>query len=117
MFILLLSLTLLLMLALAMLALPFLKTKHSLLSKPFVLISASIVLTSMTLYLSFGDSKALLQWLAYGKQHYELAVQVEELGGIDGIIARLKKKLENRPNDQKGQEILHKLLAAKKNTK
>ena len=110
------SIILLLVSALTIVAIPFVKHQQSLLSKPYLIISSSIVLTSIVLYFNFGQASALKTWLSYGKNHYELAVKVEELGGIDGLIARLKKKLEGHPNDKKGLEMLRKLTAIKKNT-
>ena len=65
------------------------------------------------LYFSFGEPKALLNWYTHGKSHYQLMTEVDRLGGFDGIIARLKTKLENNPSDAKGWMILGKLYQAK----
>lgn len=107
-----LSFMLLLIITASIIALPFVRAKHSLVSKPFLLLLSAFLTTPVILYVNFTNPKELLQWLTYGKQHYELALQVQALGGIDGLITRLKKKLEEHPNDQKGLEILRRLQSA-----
>lgn len=106
-------LTLLLLSALTLIAIPFVKNRVSILSTRFLAISAFIILFSFTLYLTLGQTKELQQWFSYGKNHYQLSIEVDRLGGIDGIIARLLKKLEANPNDAKGWFILGKLYFAK----
>ncbi len=81
--------------ALSLLTLPFIKHRQSLMSKPYIIISHFIIITSIMLYLCFGQSKELFDWLSHGKNHYELAVKFEELGGIDRLIALVKQKLES----------------------
>ena len=72
-----------------------------------------ISLFSSALYFLFSNQSALSSWLTEGKQHYYLLTQVEELGGIDGMIKRVNKKLEINPNDSEGWIILGKLYLAK----
>lgn len=107
-------LTILLLSALSLLAIPFIKNQ-ALISRDFFVISLFTILFSFTLYQFFGQSKALSDWFAHGKNHYKLMVEVERLGGIDGIISRLQNKLAANPNDAKGWLILGKLYYAKQN--
>lgn len=102
----------LLLSALSILAIPFFKNKK-LISKEFVLLSMSVIIFSSILYYSLGQSKALSGWFLQGKNHYLLMTEVERLGGIDGIILRLQKKLEEDPSDPKGWNILGKLYESK----
>jgi cytochrome c-type biogenesis protein CcmH/NrfG len=97
---------------LTVIALSFSKNKQ-IFSIPFFIISFFIIIFSLTMYYKLGNMNGLNHWLATGRHHYELLVQVERLGGIDGIIKRLHAKLQENPNDVKGWEILAKLYSAK----
>lgn len=117
MYLLIIYMILFIIIALMMLSLPFIRNGHSLLSKPFIIISNFIIIIPIILYLSFGQLNALSGWLSYGKkQHYELAVKVQELGGIEGLIVLLKQRLKEHPGDKKASELLHKLMAMKNNS-
>jgi|GEM_PF-4934929 len=112
MFILYLLLILMLVAALSLLAIPFLKNK-ALSSKNFLAGALFILLAATGLYALTSDQPALHQWLTKGKQHYQLLIEYNELGGIDGIIERVKKKLAANPNDKQGRQILDKLYEMK----
>jgi len=94
-----------------LLAVPFIAT-HSIASKYFFLSALFIILFSMGLYQFSSDHTALKQWLTHGKKHYQLQQEVNQLGGIGGIIQRIKKKLAANPEDVAGWFILGKLYLA-----
>lgn len=82
----------------------------------FLLSSLFIACISLSLYQFSGNKIGLNYWLTRGKEHYLLMQQFQALGGLDGMIAKVKQRLAENPNDMQGQEILKKLLAAKKNS-
>jgi len=96
-----------LVLALGLLALPFFKRKI-LLTKFFLLSLFFIVFTS-GVFLFTGNTHGLSLWLNDGKKHYELLSQVKDLGGIEGLINQIKRKVIENPNDAQGWFILGKL--------
>lgn len=79
----------------------------------FWVIAIFMIVTSLSLYSLVGDKKALRFWLAQGEQHYLLLAAFDKLGGIDGAIASIKKRLELNPLDAQGWTILAKLYMAK----
>lgn len=99
--------------ALSLTAVPFFKNNISILSKPYLSIASIALAFSLCVYFSFGQSKELEHWLTAGQKHYQLAVEVNRLGGIDGIIEKLKQKLATNPTDAKGWVILGKLYYSK----
>ncbi|MCC2666542.1 MAG: hypothetical protein K0R24_1937 [Gammaproteobacteria bacterium] len=68
---------------------------------------------SFSIYVFFNNTIALAQWINHGQQHYELLVKYNQLGGIDGMIAKIKQKLAQNPSDKQGQIILKKLYHIK----
>ncbi len=107
---------LMLLSALAMLALPLVIARNGnkfILARNFLIFSLSISVCAFALYHFSGNHSALQQWFTYGKQHYQLQVQFNQLGGIDGIIERIEKKLAANPHDAQGWAILGKLYTAK----
>lgn len=78
-------------------------------SKNFVIVMLLSVFFAMGLYQLSGDKQALNQWLTKGKAHYQLQETVSQLGGINGMIARVKRKLQADPLDAQGWFILGKL--------
>lgn len=94
--------------ALTVVAMPF-AMQHKLLSGSFFSLVTSMTALSLGLYHFSGDHQALQQWFAHGKQHYQLMEKFDQLGGIEGVIARIKKKLQENPNDREGWLILGKL--------
>jgi cytochrome c-type biogenesis protein CcmH/NrfG len=107
-------LILMLMIALSLLAVPFFSEKKQL-SKSFFAIACFVIATSLTLYYFSINQQALNQWLTHGKQHYQLMETVSKLGGVDGLIERVKKKLQDNPEDAQGWVILGKLYLSKQN--
>src|SRR5580693_2445733 len=85
--------------ALALLAIPFIKNKSGWV---FVAISLFVIVFSFAIYNLSGNKVALAQWFAQGQKHYQLQMEVKELGGLDGIIARVQKKLEIDSQDAQG---------------
>lgn len=105
-------LLLLLISALCLIALPFIKNRH-VVSKGFFGAIFFTIFFSLSVYILLGDKFALAQWLAYGEQHYQLLVQFDQLGGIDGMIAKVKARVKANPDDKQGQLILDKLYQMK----
>lgn len=91
---------------------PFIRNK-TIFSKSFFIISSFMVIFSLTLYFSLGSSGHLKTWLVKGRKHYELLAQMNHLGGIDGMIIRIHKKLAENPDDAQGWFILGRLYLAK----
>lgn len=107
---------LMLLSALSMLALPLIITHDGnrfIIARNFLILSLLIAVCTFTLYRLSGNHTALQQWLEHGKQHYQLQIQLDQLGGVDGIIERIKKKLAANPQDAQGWLILGKLYLAK----
>ena len=98
--------------ALCLIVLPFIKNKATF-SKGFLITFLFTLLFSLGLYQFSGDKNALKQWYTQGEQHYQLQMQFNALGGIDGIIARVKKKIQANPLDTQGWFILGKLYLMK----
>lgn len=105
-------LSLMLVSAVGLLAIPFIKNR-AVFSKSFFAVTILIILSSLGLYYFLSDKQALKLWLTQGKQHYQLLLKVDELGGIDNIIERINKKLAANPQDAQGWFILGKLYFAK----
>ncbi len=105
------SIFLMLTTSILVLAVPFIKTR-SLSSHYFLLPALFIILFSLSLYLTSNNSHALKQWLTEGEKHYRLQQEVNALGGIEGMIARIKHKLAENPRDAEGWFILGKLYFA-----
>lgn len=106
---------LMLLIAISIIAIPFFKSRGHF--KIFLVFSSMIMLASLVLYQITGNSQALNQWLTQGQRHYELMRDYQKLGGIDGMIIRVKEKLKTNPHDLEGLSILNKLYRMKeKNT-
>jgi len=69
----------------------------------------TITVFSFGIYHFTANTSAISEWLLHGKKHYELQLQVNRLGGIEGIIQRVKQKLEKDPTDAQGWLILGKM--------
>jgi len=102
-------LLLLLMLTIALI-IPFI-SKNSL--KESIIMSGLIGIFSLSLYTYLGAYQPLKSWVTEGKTHYELLAQYQQLGGTEGIIARIHEKLKVNSHDTKGWLILSKLYAAR----
>lgn len=105
---------LMLFIAIVLLAVPLLKNKNYS-WKSFTVVSVAVVLFSVGLYSLTDNHTALEEWLLHGKEHYQLLVQYQELGGLDGIIKRVNAKVKANPNDAEGWYILGKLYLMKQN--
>lgn len=103
-----------LILALALFSIPFIKNK-SLFTKSFFIPAILTTALAMTLYHYNSNNTALQQWLSYGKEHYNLLVNFNDMGGLNGMITRIKQKLEANPNDAQGWFILGKLYLSQQN--
>ncbi len=95
--------------ALTLLAIPFFMNKTSLFSKAYLLLALFTITFPLVFYFAWGQIKPLHHWLTRGKNHYDLQVEVDRLGGINGMIARIEGKLKENPEDRKGWSILGKL--------
>lgn len=98
--------------ALCLLFWPTIKSRSGFLSRSHIF-GLFILFASFAFYFCFNNPTELRQWLDHGKRHYELLVEYERLGGIDGIIAKIKQKLAQNPSDRQGWMILGKLYKAK----
>jgi cytochrome c-type biogenesis protein CcmH/NrfG len=106
-------LTLMLLAGLSIMAFPFIKNQ-ALLSKRLSIIGLIMTLFTLNLYFTTGNKSALKQWLAQGANHYQLLVEFDHLGGLDGMIAKVKTKLKNDPHNAQGWIILGKLYHMKR---
>lgn len=70
------------------------------------------VIATLLLYALFGHERAWHNWQKYGRAHYELMNQVQQLGGLPGLIQGVKARLAQNPNDITGWQLLAKLYAA-----
>jgi cytochrome c-type biogenesis protein CcmH/NrfG len=73
------------------------------------LLSVATLVFTLVIYQQFGAKQGMRAWFESGEQHYQLSQEVNQLGGIEGIIARVKQKLELNPNDAAGWFILGKI--------
>lgn len=104
---------LMLIAAILLLSAPFLKN-HSYLGLLGTL--SFLIIASIGLYSFFGSTKNTILWETQGKTHYQLLMQFNQLGGIDGIIDKIKNRLAQNPNDPEGWRILGKMYLFKKET-
>ncbi len=104
---------LMLVFAISLLAIPYVKTQ-TLFSRGFLFAAIFILVFAFGLFFA-GNHTGLKEWLARGKEHYQLQNQMNQLGGFAGIVARIKEKLAQNPNDAKGWFILGKLYLANEN--
>lgn len=95
--------------ALSLLAIPLLVSRFALHNWPPLLF---LLIFSLSLYYFFGNFRALHNWLTTGRQHYALQQQVEQLGGINGMITQIQQKLILDPTNAEGWFILGKLYLA-----
>jgi cytochrome c-type biogenesis protein CcmH/NrfG len=105
-------LALMLLIALSLIAIPFIKNTEFK-TKGFLTFVITTTLFSFILYSFSGNKPGLKLWLTQGKKHYQLENEVNQMGGIDGVIASIQKKLETNPDDVQGWTILGKLYLAK----
>ncbi|MBB71609.1 MAG: hypothetical protein CMF50_04370 [Legionellales bacterium] len=75
---------------------------------PFAL-SISIIIVSSILYYFVSDYKGQQQWQQQGAEHYQLQLQLQALGGYEGLEQRLQQYSDHHPNDKKAQEFLQKV--------
>jgi len=107
------SLSLLLLAALSLIAPLALQNKT--ITKDFCVFSVGFTMLVTGLYFYTSDQKGLHWWYAQGREHYQLLSQLEELGGINGMIEKVEKKVQAQPQDPQGWLILGKLYLAKPN--
>jgi len=101
-------LLLMLVTAMSLLAIPFV-LKKNIVSKRFFVLGLMTTAFTILVYLGTSNRDALKLWLTSGEKHYQLLTQLDQLGGVEGVIASIKKKLEANPNDVEGWVILGKL--------
>ncbi|MDR3492212.1 MAG: hypothetical protein P4M12_09270 [Gammaproteobacteria bacterium] len=99
--------------ALSLLAIPFFKFKS--VSK-FIILSLIFILFLSGIFLITGNTHNLSSWLTDGEKHYELLTQVDELGGVKGLIEQIKVKIRQHPEDAQGWFILGKLYYSQHDT-
>jgi len=102
---------LMLLIAILLLFIPKLIHKN-LATRYFIFTSFFLVICSLSLYFFTSRPAGLRYWLTEGQSHYQLQQQIKSLGGLTGMIQRIKIKLQENPNDAKGWFILGKLYLA-----
>jgi hypothetical protein len=107
-----LAIFIMLALAIIIISIPFIRKKLVFSRSLFFIISFKVALVFAFIHFHNHD-KELGEWLARGKQHYELLVKFKELGGVNGAIVHTKQHLEDHPDDAKAWTILGKLYLAK----
>jgi len=112
MFVLYVTLLIMMVASLGIIAVPYVLNKANF-GRGFIWVSVLFTLFAMGLYYLSGDKHALSQWITKGKAHYQLVETFNQLGGIEGMIARIKLKLKASPEDAEGWLILGKLYLAK----
>lgn len=70
------------------------------------------VVATLFLYSLFGHERAWHQWQQHGRAHYELMAEVQQLGGLPGLIQGVNARLAQNPNDVQGWQLLAKLYTA-----
>lgn len=99
-----------LMLVLAATAFVFpLRVAYPFFSARFFILIVTMSIFTLGLYQFNGNQTALKNWLHQGAEHYRLQEEVNQLGGFQGIIQKIKTKLANNPEDANGWLILGKL--------
>jgi cytochrome c-type biogenesis protein CcmH len=109
------AIVVMLLIAIALLAIALRTSPHFSYGRFFAL-AFFIALTSLGLYSISGNKYDLDAWLTQGKNHYALMQQMQDLGGIDGMIAKVKDRLAENPDDAQGWMILGKLYQVKQDT-
>lgn len=95
--------------ALILVMIPFVRTnKYFTRQSSFAVIFTTLL--ACILYFIFGNAPGLNQWLTAGKKHYQLLTEVNQLGGMDTIIARIQQRLKLNPDDIRGWIILGKIF-------
>lgn len=103
-------LSMMLMGTIGLLSIPCFKHHHNAL---MIKIAGVMIVSTSSLYLLSGNKLLLADWLTRGEQHYQLLVQFQQLGGIDGIIARIEARLKIHPEDAQGWRVLGKMYLMK----
>jgi cytochrome c-type biogenesis protein CcmH len=101
-------LAMMLLAALGLLSLPFIKHRQ-VFSTTFATLLLLTACAAVELYWHSTDTKALRQWESQGRAHYDLMIKLNQLGGVEGMVKRIKQKLQANPNDAYGWFILGKL--------
>src|SRR6478672_5768912 len=83
--------------------------------KKFSLLIFCFMSVAIFIFFITSDWQGLRWWQTQGKAHYQLLQQVENLGGIDGMIAQVEKRVVETPDNAEGWLILGKLYLAKPN--
>lgn len=108
-------LAIMLLIALSLLAIPFLNNASANKLKIFSCLAGFLIILSVWIYYLSTNTDALYNWFSTGKQHYQLLNQFEQLGGINGAITQIKKRLAANPEDAQGWLILGKLYLSQQN--
>lgn len=99
--------------ATSLLTLPFVLNNKSLFSRNYFLLILFMCSFSFLLYKFSAHNAELKMWLTQGREHYLLQEKFDQLGGVEGVIVRIKAKLAEHPEDVQGWIILAKLYHAK----
>ncbi len=108
MFLLYMTLGFMLITSIGLLSVPFFKMEK-LPRKYFLLAALFIIIFSSSVYVFNNDTPALKQWLTHDENRYQLLQAVNKMGGFNGMLEKIKRKLADNPNDVQGWVILGKL--------
>lgn len=103
---------LMLVIAILLLAIPFIKNKSASI-QAFLMIALIMIVFAGGLYSLTSNHAALEEWLLHGKEHYQLLLEYQQLGGLEGLITKVNAKVKENPNDAQGWYILGKLYLMK----
>lgn len=108
-----LALIFMLLLAISFLGIFYYRNKKNISLYSFFILSFLFIILSLGGYHLCGDAKELKAWYRFGEKQYEFMMAYERLGGINGMIARLKRQLAEDPDNIDALVILGKLYLAK----
>jgi len=93
---------------LLIISLPFLSQTKKKLSPFFSTVGLMLSFIWLT-FLMTGGTHGLKDWLNGGQAHYLLMTQVQSLGGIEGMIAKLEARVKAHPEDETAKGMLERL--------
>ena len=102
-----------LLIAISFLSVFYYRNKKNISMHSFFILSFLLIILSLSAYQLCGDAKELKSWYRFGEKQYEFMMAYERLGGINGMIARLKRQLAEDPDNIDALVILGKLYLAK----
>ncbi len=106
-------LALMLLTAIGLVSIFYYRNKNNISIYSFFILAFLLIILSISGYQFYGNASQLKSWYRFGEKQYEFMMAYERLGGINGMIARLKRQLASDPNNIDALVILGKLYLAK----